>query len=204
MSAEGKNLAQTVKAMRPMLPAKNFGISRQFYTELGFRPRRLTDRLIEINHCRNSRRPCCRCGRERTQLRSTRSHSRGRSRRSTERSLLADRRSHGGYRNGQFERTQSYRAIHTPSSCRRGGRRNRYFDRRVSEAQHRPAPKQKIGRPSSQPHDRKRRRSSRFRHFCRHYRLLKRGPSFGLRLATRFSSTSGTAKHLAIGAGPQT
>ena len=53
------------------------------------------------------------------------------------------------------------------------------------------------------PHDRKRRRSSRSRHVCRHRRLLERGPSFGLRLATRFPSTSGTAKHLAAGAGGQ-
>jgi hypothetical protein len=31
--------------------------------------------------------------------------------------------------------------------------------------------------------------------------VLKRGASFRLRLATRFPSTSGTAKHLEIGAG---
>jgi hypothetical protein len=32
--------------------------------------------------------------------------------------------------------------------------------------------------------------------------LLKRGPWFGLRLATRFPSTSGSAKHLVIGERP--
>lgn len=53
----------------------------------------------------------------------------------------------------------------------------------------------------SPPHDRKCRRSSRSRHVCRDRRLLKRGLSFGLRLTTWFPSTSGTAKHLAIGAG---
>jgi catechol 2,3-dioxygenase-like lactoylglutathione lyase family enzyme len=34
--------------MRPMLPAKNFDISRQFYVDLGFQPRTLTDNLVEM------------------------------------------------------------------------------------------------------------------------------------------------------------
>jgi len=41
--------------------------------------------------------------------------------------------------------------------------------------------------------DRKCRTSWRSRHVCRHRRLLKRGPSFGLRLTNRFPSTLGTA-----------
>jgi hypothetical protein len=48
MSGEPKSLAQTVNAMRPMVPAKDFEISKQFYIELGFQPRPLTDRLIEM------------------------------------------------------------------------------------------------------------------------------------------------------------
>ena len=43
-----RNLAQTVKALRPMLPAKGFEVSKRFYIELGFQPRPLTDRLVEM------------------------------------------------------------------------------------------------------------------------------------------------------------
>jgi hypothetical protein len=43
------DLAQTVEAMRPMVPAKDFEISKRFYVELGFQPRTLlTDRLLEM------------------------------------------------------------------------------------------------------------------------------------------------------------
>jgi hypothetical protein len=48
MSAAATNLAQTVTAMRPMVPAKDFEISKRFYVELGFSPRPLTDRLVEM------------------------------------------------------------------------------------------------------------------------------------------------------------
>jgi hypothetical protein len=42
------NLAHTVTAMRPMVPAKDFEISKRFYVDLGFHPRPLTDRLVEM------------------------------------------------------------------------------------------------------------------------------------------------------------
>ena len=48
MSAEVKDIVHTVKAMRPMLPAKNFEISKQFYIELGFRPVTLDKGLVEM------------------------------------------------------------------------------------------------------------------------------------------------------------
>jgi len=48
MSVDATNLAQTVTAMWPMVPAKDFEISKRFYVELGFRPRPLTDRLVEM------------------------------------------------------------------------------------------------------------------------------------------------------------
>ena len=48
MSVDATILAQTVTAMRPMVPAKDFDISKRFYVELGFRPRPLTDRLVEM------------------------------------------------------------------------------------------------------------------------------------------------------------
>jgi hypothetical protein len=44
------DLAQTVEAMRPMVPARNFEISTRFYGDLGFRPQVLIpDRLIEMH-----------------------------------------------------------------------------------------------------------------------------------------------------------
>jgi len=50
MSTEPIDLAQTVEAMRPMVPAKNFEVSTRFYVELGFRPEVLiADRLIEMH-----------------------------------------------------------------------------------------------------------------------------------------------------------
>jgi hypothetical protein len=48
MSVDAARLAGTVSAMRPMVPAKDFEISKRFYVELGFQPRRLTDRLVEM------------------------------------------------------------------------------------------------------------------------------------------------------------
>src|ERR1700693_4682796 len=48
MSVNAASLAQTVAAMRPMVPAKDFEISKRFYIELGFQPRPLTDRLVEM------------------------------------------------------------------------------------------------------------------------------------------------------------
>jgi hypothetical protein len=48
MSAEAASLSRTISAMRPMVPAKDFDISRRFYVELGFQPHPLTDRLVEM------------------------------------------------------------------------------------------------------------------------------------------------------------
>jgi hypothetical protein len=48
MSAEAAALSRTVRAMRPMVPAKDFDVSKRFYIELGFQPRPLTDRLVEM------------------------------------------------------------------------------------------------------------------------------------------------------------
>jgi hypothetical protein len=43
------DLAETVRAMRPMVPAKDFATSNRFYGELGFQPRiLLPDRLVEM------------------------------------------------------------------------------------------------------------------------------------------------------------
>ncbi len=49
MSTDAESIVHTVKAMRPMVPAKDFEISRRFYTELGFRPQTLDERLIEMH-----------------------------------------------------------------------------------------------------------------------------------------------------------
>jgi uncharacterized glyoxalase superfamily protein PhnB len=43
-----KNLADTIKATRPMVPAKDFDISLRFYADLGFQSRMLTDGLAEM------------------------------------------------------------------------------------------------------------------------------------------------------------
>jgi hypothetical protein len=48
MSVEAASLARTVTAMRPMVPAKDFEISKRFYIELGFQPRPIADRLVEM------------------------------------------------------------------------------------------------------------------------------------------------------------
>ncbi|HEY6257043.1 MAG TPA: hypothetical protein VIY51_14755 [Xanthobacteraceae bacterium] len=43
------DLAQTVRSMRPIVPAKAFEISKRFYVDLGFQPRQLTDNLVEMH-----------------------------------------------------------------------------------------------------------------------------------------------------------
>jgi hypothetical protein len=48
MSVEASSLARAVRAMRPMVPAKDFDMSKRFYVDLGFQPRPLTDRLVEM------------------------------------------------------------------------------------------------------------------------------------------------------------
>jgi hypothetical protein len=48
MSPEVGDLESTVKAVCPMLPAKDFQASGRFYRELGFTPEILTERLIEM------------------------------------------------------------------------------------------------------------------------------------------------------------
>jgi hypothetical protein len=48
MSVETASLSRTISAMRPMVPARDFDVSRRFYIELGFQPRPLTDRLVEM------------------------------------------------------------------------------------------------------------------------------------------------------------
>jgi hypothetical protein len=49
MSSDGKVLAQTVRSMRPLVPAKDFETSRRFYIDLGFRPETLADNLVEMH-----------------------------------------------------------------------------------------------------------------------------------------------------------
>jgi uncharacterized glyoxalase superfamily protein PhnB len=48
MATTTEELADTVLAMRPMVPAKDFATSQRFYTELGFQPAMLTQGLIEM------------------------------------------------------------------------------------------------------------------------------------------------------------
>jgi len=48
MSNAAKNLGDTVKAMRPMVPAKDYETSKRFYQDLGFQPRRLSEQLFEM------------------------------------------------------------------------------------------------------------------------------------------------------------
>ena len=50
MSGQAVDLAPTVEAMQPMVPARDFAVSTRFYVELGFRPEVLIpDRLIEMH-----------------------------------------------------------------------------------------------------------------------------------------------------------
>ena len=48
MPVDTRNLSSTVSAMRPIVPAKDFEISKRFYIELGFQPRELAERLVEM------------------------------------------------------------------------------------------------------------------------------------------------------------
>jgi catechol 2,3-dioxygenase-like lactoylglutathione lyase family enzyme len=48
MANEPDGLAETIKAMRPMVPARDFDTSQRFYVDLGFRLQMLTDRLAEM------------------------------------------------------------------------------------------------------------------------------------------------------------
>lgn len=48
MPNDATALAPTVLSMRPMVPARDFDLSRQFYIALGFQAVRLTDRLVEM------------------------------------------------------------------------------------------------------------------------------------------------------------
>jgi catechol 2,3-dioxygenase-like lactoylglutathione lyase family enzyme len=48
MPNEAKNLADTIRAMRPVVPAKDFETSKRFYADLGFEQRTLTDGLVEM------------------------------------------------------------------------------------------------------------------------------------------------------------
>jgi hypothetical protein len=48
MSNGVMDLPQTVRSMRPMLPAKVLAVSKRFYMDLGFQPRQLTDNLVEM------------------------------------------------------------------------------------------------------------------------------------------------------------
>ncbi len=49
MSNGVMELAQTVRSMRSMVPAKTFEISKRFYVDIGFQARPLTDNLIEMH-----------------------------------------------------------------------------------------------------------------------------------------------------------
>jgi hypothetical protein len=49
MSNDPKKLAGTVRAMRPIVPARDFDISERFYVDLGFEPERLAERLVEMH-----------------------------------------------------------------------------------------------------------------------------------------------------------
>jgi hypothetical protein len=48
MSNAASNLGDTVKAMRPMVPARDYETSKRFYLDLGFQPRQLAERLFEM------------------------------------------------------------------------------------------------------------------------------------------------------------
>jgi catechol 2,3-dioxygenase-like lactoylglutathione lyase family enzyme len=49
MTVGANDLAQTIRATRPMVPAKDFEISKRFYCDLGFQPKMLTDNLAEMS-----------------------------------------------------------------------------------------------------------------------------------------------------------
>jgi catechol 2,3-dioxygenase-like lactoylglutathione lyase family enzyme len=49
MSGKTEELAPTVEAMRPFVPAKDFAVSKHFYEDLGFRSESLGDGLAEMH-----------------------------------------------------------------------------------------------------------------------------------------------------------
>ncbi|MDE2166261.1 MAG: glyoxalase [Alphaproteobacteria bacterium] len=49
MTVEANDLARTVLATRPIVPAKDFMTSKQFYSDLGFQSKMLTDDLAEMS-----------------------------------------------------------------------------------------------------------------------------------------------------------
>lgn len=49
MAIDATTLAKTARAMLPMVPAKDFEISKRFYLDLGFQPQTLTQRLVEMH-----------------------------------------------------------------------------------------------------------------------------------------------------------
>jgi hypothetical protein len=46
---EASQLTQAVRALRPMVPAIDFDSCTRFYVDLGFRPRALDERLVEMH-----------------------------------------------------------------------------------------------------------------------------------------------------------
>jgi hypothetical protein len=48
MSNEAMKLAQSVRSMRPVVPAEVFEINKRFYVDLGFQPQQLTDSPVEM------------------------------------------------------------------------------------------------------------------------------------------------------------
>jgi catechol 2,3-dioxygenase-like lactoylglutathione lyase family enzyme len=48
MSDRRIELAETIKAMRPMVPARDFKTRKQFYRDLGFQPRMIPDDLAKM------------------------------------------------------------------------------------------------------------------------------------------------------------
>ena len=48
MSDHLSDLGPTVTALRPVVPARAFALSKRFYMELGFCPRALGERLVEM------------------------------------------------------------------------------------------------------------------------------------------------------------
>ena len=49
VSDQASSLAQAVQALRPMVPAIDFDTCRRFSVDLGFRPRPLHERLVEMH-----------------------------------------------------------------------------------------------------------------------------------------------------------
>jgi hypothetical protein len=49
MSRDMSDLAGSVKALRPFVPAKDFAISKQFYADLGFRVEPLGDSIAAMH-----------------------------------------------------------------------------------------------------------------------------------------------------------